>query len=274
MQATRLYPDQRADLLRLLRPEPDTNLFLIDIAQRRALSNNLDETWIGIGDPLEAVALVVGRAAEDLPARLVVPFGDPDGCVHIGQRIRQDGPVTMLIGPRAESDAIWSGLGQNTPSVRFNQRLYTCTEVAEGLGLPIRLATIEDAPRIAPLAAAMMVEDLGVDPRSPDPGAHLNSVRSRCTSSRTILSEKDGQICFLLNVGTFCDDGTQVGGTYVPPEFRGRGYATAGMRAAATTLLSLTRCVTLHVNEANTPAVRCYERTGFQRMAPFRLIIQ
>ena len=273
MQATPLHPDQRDDLLRLLEPEPETNLFLIDVARSRTLAQTDDETWFGLGSPLQAVALVVGREGPDRRARLVVPFGDADACVRIGERIQRDGPVKMLIGPRAACDGIWQGLAQGTPSVCFNQRLYTCTQTTDGPGIRIRLAAVEDAERIAPLAAAMMVEDLGVDPRVPDPDDHLDNVRSRCTNNRTLLAELDGHIVFLLNVGTLCDDGTQVGGTYVVPEFRGRGLSTAGMRSATAALLSMTRCVTLHVNEANTPAVRCYERAGFQRAAPFRLII-
>ncbi|MDG1483665.1 MAG: GNAT family N-acetyltransferase [Myxococcota bacterium] len=274
MQAHRISPEQRDEVLRFLRPALDTNLFLVDILTRRPPSATLSETWFGIGAPLLAVAVVIGRAEPGAPARLVVPFGDAAACEGIGACIRQDGPVSMLIGPRAACDGIWKGLGQTAPKTFFDQRLYRCTEIAAGHRLPIRLATIEDAERIAPLSAAMMVEDLGEDPRAPDPAAYLESVRSRCARSRTLLSMQERSICFLLNIGTFCDDGVQVGGTYVPPDFRGQGIATAGMRASTATLLSLTRSVTLHVNEANLPAVRCYERSGFVPASPFRLIIQ
>jgi uncharacterized protein len=274
MQAHRISPEQRDEVLRFLRSALDTNLFLIDILTRRHPGATLSETWIGIGAPLQAVAVVIGRVAPGAPARLVVPFGDAAACEGIGARIREDGPVSMLIGPRAACDGVWRGLAQTTPKTFFDQHLYRCTQLGEGPRLPIRLATLQDAERIVPLSAAMMVEDLGEDPRAPDPVAYLESVRSRCAGSRTILSMQEGTICFLLNIGTFCDDGVQVGGTYVPPAFRGQGIATAGMRAAAATLLSLTRSITLHVNEANLPAVRCYERSGFVPAAPFRLIIQ
>ena len=193
--------------------------------------------------------------------------------MHLGA-IRRDGPVDMLIGPRAACDALWGGLGHGIPKVCFNQRLYVCTTPSTGPRLPIRLARLEEAEQIAPLAAAMMREDLGVDPRKPDPEAYLAQVRTRCRNGRTILGELDERIAFLLNIGTICDDGIQVGGTYVPPEFRGQKLSTAGMRSVTSALLSMTRCISLHVNEENTPAVRCYERTGFKRAAPFRLIIR
>ena len=274
MEASLLHSDHRAELLELLRAEPDANLFLIDILSRDGVQETLAETWIGIGEPVIAGAIVLGRRAPDAPARLVVPFGDPDAGAHIGQRIRQDGPVSMIIGPRAASDGVWQGLAQPTPTVFFDQRLYVCTEVSAGARLPIRVARIGDVPRLEPLAAEMMIEDLGVDPRIPDPDLHQRSVASRCSRGRTLLAEREGRICFQLNIGTFCKDGAQVGGTYVHPDFRRQGLSTSGMRAASEALLSLTRCVSLHVNEANTPAVRCYERTGFVRAAPFRLIIK
>ena len=274
MEASPLHPDHRAELLQLLRAEPDTNLFLIDILSRDGIRETLAETWIGIGDPVAAGAIVIGRRTPNAPARLVVPFGDPDAGVHIGRRIRQDGPVSMIIGPRSASDGIWQGLEQPTPTVHFDQRLYVCTEVSAGPRLPIRVARTADVPRLVPLAAEMMIEDLGVDPRIPDPELHQRGVASRCSRGRTLIAERDGRICFQLNIGTFSKDGTQIGGTYVHPDFRRQGLSTAGMRAASEALLSMTRCVSLHVNEANTPAVRCYERTGFVRAAPFRLIIK
>ena len=68
--------------------------------------------------------------------------------------------------------------------------------------------------------------------------------------------------------------GAQLGGTYVWPEDRGRGIATRAVRGLVGTLRSegLPR-VTLHVHEANTPAVRCYVAAGFRPHAPFRLMV-
>ena len=61
-------------------------------------------------------------------------------------------------------------------------------------------------------------------------------------------------------------------GTWVPPGFRGHGYATEGVRALCQRLLDDHPVITLHVNEANHPAVRVYEKVGFVRTSPFRLL--
>ena len=78
---------------------------------------------------------------------------------------------------------------------------------------------------------------------------------------------------FQVNVGATHARGCQVGGTWVPRADRGRGLASAGVAATCRWLLARYPRVTLHVNEANGPAVRVYEKAGFRRDAAFRLII-
>ena len=59
---------------------------------------------------------------------------------------------------------------------------------------------------------------------------------------------------------------------YTPPRLRGHGYATRGLAGMCSLLLKKHPLITLHVNEENAPAVKLYERLGFARAAPFRLI--
>lgn len=117
----------------------------------------------------------------------------------------------------------------------------------------------------------MEVEDLGRSPLS-DPEAHEAAVRERIRNGKTWVIERDGRIVFQINVGTATALGCQVGGTWVPRDLRGAGLATAGMRELCRRLLKRHPYVSLHVNEANTPAVRVYENAGFVRSAPYRLI--
>ena len=276
MQVERLHAPHTLPLLALLDADPESNLFLIDVLRTRGAGVWRLESWYGAlqGETIVAVALVIGRAAAGQPARLLVPAGEPRGCAAIGRFLRDAGPVEMLIGPRAPCDALWSSLDAPAPRLRYSQRLYVCDTPPAGAGLQLRQARLEEAEQVAALAAQMMIEDLHIDPRLPSPQRHLASVRARIDKGSTLVAAQDGSIVFQLNIGTRCPLGVQVGGTFVPPAHRGRGLSTRGMVTACRLLLAQSAMVTLHVNEANTPAVRCYERAGFRRAAPFRLLIR
>lgn len=259
-----------------LAPEPLVNLFLLDLLDRRGLGSWTLEEWYGAfeGRTLTAAALFIGRMAPGGPARLAVASGDPAACALIGERARHSGPVDMMIGPRAQTDALWWALEAGEPSVFYNQRMYLCEAPPEGPGLPLRPARPDELRQLMLLSAEMMAEDLGVDPLKKEPGQHAMAVRSRIEEGRTLIGEQDGEIVFVLDVGTRRPEGAQVGGTYVPPRARRKGIATRGMRSALRRLLVEHRSVSLHVNEANFAAVRCYERAGFERGVPFRLLIR
>jgi predicted GNAT family acetyltransferase len=190
----------------------------------------------------------------------------------IGKALGPFGPIRMVVGPRQASDAFWHGLGDPEARIRYEQRLYVCTEVTPGPELEVRPATLAQADALADMAGQMMLEDLGEDPRVYDPEGHRRLVAERIRAGRTMIGTEGERIVFKVDVGTRFDRGCQVGGTFVPPDLRGRGLATRGMRAVCRRLLRVVPMVTLHVNEANLPAVRSYEATGFRRSAPFRLM--
>jgi hypothetical protein len=85
--------------------------------------------------------------------------------------------------------------------------------------------------------------------------------------------EHDGRLVFKIDLGSTCSQGAMVGGTYVVPELRQRGLCGRAMRGVLEDLLQEHPCVTLHLNEANAPAVGCYERAGFQRDVAMRLMV-
>lgn len=254
-------------LRRLLQTEPTVNLFLLGFLDSHGLGA---ATWIGVmGREVEACALVI-------PGRLVVPFApDAGDAFRIGQHFRGRYRPCMLVGPREASDALWDGWTQGEVSPRrcYDQRLYaidtpTLCEPVDGF----RRAVADDWPTVSRFSGEMEAEDLGRDPRDDEPGLHDRVIRDRIDRGSTWVIERDGDLVFQLNVGTSNRHGCQVGGTYVPPDHRGKGIATQGMFAMVRHLLTEYPRVTLHVNEANIPAVRAYERVGFQSHSPFRLI--
>ncbi|MEZ4241492.1 MAG: GNAT family N-acetyltransferase [Myxococcota bacterium] len=136
-----------------------------------------------------------------------------------------------------------------------------------------RTAAPSEWVQVARFAARMEIEDIGVDPRAESAKTHDAVVQERVRAGRTFVLSREGGIVFQVNVGTSHRTGAQIGGTYVPPALRGRGLAKEGVAATTRRVLVNHPRVTLHVNEANTPAVHVYVAVGYQRRDPFRLIV-
>ncbi len=282
MRATSLTSRDRSDVEALLHSDVETNLFLLGVLASGGASGLPPGAWWGYGPSrgglpekrsggLSAMVFIASSALAT-GRNLAVPAGAPDGCEAIGKALGPFGPIRMVVGPREASDALWQGLGDPRARIRYEQRLYVCTAVTAGTELAIRPATLVEADALADMAGQMMLEDLGEDPRVYDPEGHRRLVAERIRAGRTMVGTDGDRIVFKVDVGTRFDRGCQVGGTFVPPDLRGRGLATRGMRAVCRRLLADVPMVTLHVNEANQPAVRCYEAMGFRRSAPFRLM--
>ena len=243
------------------------NLFLLGFLAVHRLER---AWWYGTfgGGALTGVVMV-------LPGRLAVPWieGRSDA-VALGRHLATLHTPCMLVGPREACDGLWETWAGDVQATRFyDQRLYTVKSAPEvGLVNGFRRASFDDWPAVAQWAAEMEEEDLGSNPASEDPELHERVVQERVKSGRTWVIERAGEIVFQINVGTTTAWGCQIGGTYVPKPHRGKGLATLGVAALMDRLLARQPLVTLHVNEANHPAVRVYEKVGFSRAAPFRLI--
>lgn len=266
MRVERLSPVHEPAIEELLSERPIVNLFLQSFLDAAPMDQVF---WYGAldGDRALGCALV-------LAGHLACPYAPPPAvAAAIGRHLRGLHAPCMMVGPRATVDALWASWAVGIQPARWlDQRLYVC-DATPPLDAPVRLARLNEAPRIAELARQMEVEDLGRDPGADDPAHHLQVVRTRIEQGRTwVLHDERGEIAFVLTSGAHTAAGCQVGGTFVPKALRGRGLATRGTAGVVRRLLRHHRRVTLHVNEANTPAVRCYERVGFVRADPYRLI--
>ncbi|MDP6931414.1 MAG: GNAT family N-acetyltransferase [Myxococcota bacterium] len=250
-----------------------TNLYPISVLDYWSLAEKKGGRWYGCwdrtpgGESLSALAYLSSRQGG-----LVVPYGEPDGCRKLGEHLRDLAPCEMVIGPRESCDALWKGLGGPRSRLFFDQALYVCREVSAGPALEVREARRSESEAVARMHARMMEADLGVDPGIADPPAHMRQVCARIRSGRTLVVEKGGELVFKLDVGTLVRHGAQVGGTWVPVAHRSQGIATQAVRGVCRRLLNRVPMVTLHVNEANEAAVRCYRSAGFGRARSFRLI--
>lgn len=267
MSVRRLTDRDGAALEELLLLDPLVNLFLLGYTEAVPTAHAY---WYGAFDEdrLTGVVLLV-------PGRLLVPFApDPTDADALGALLVRRHRPTMVVGPREAADTIWARWGDRaTVDHWHDQRLYTCDTPVEGPPVPgFRRARLDELGALIGHSAAMEEEDIGRRPLDDDPVGYAAVVKRRIEQGHTWVIARDGAIVFQINVGTVTRWGMQVGGTYVPPEHRGQGLATQGMRALTRQMLPGHRCITLHVNEANTPAVRTYERSGFTPHAAYRLL--
>jgi len=264
----------RQEIFHLLKKDVDANLFLIDILMRRGISKWGRESWDGVfdNDILIALSVSLGRTQKGEQAKLIVGYGDIEACQRLGELEMARGGTEMLIGERSATDGLYSGMGKPENRLFTKQRLYRCDRVSSGPELPCRWATPSDFESICRYSAMMMSEDLGINPLVENPVRHVSSVQHRLEHHKTQIGEKEGEVCFVLDVGTSFKLGAQVGGTYVPKPFRGSGLSKKGMRWTTRKLLQQCDCVTLHVNESNTPAIRCYEAVGYKPSTAYRMI--
>lgn len=261
----------------LLQQAPAANLFLLDILRQGGLPQASDRhLWLGATDAAGAIVSVV-YASVPHPARsaaTAVASGDVEGCALLGRWLGMRRGTRMIVGPRGPSDALWWGLGRPDPQTRYDQRLYVCDAPPEGPRLEVERARESDLDTLSRMHADMLQEDLGIRPEDLDMDTHRGQVLFRIRKGRAwVVRDARGGIQFTIGVGTEGPLGSQVGGTFVPPALRGRGVSTRAMRGLCHALLAEGPMVTLHVNEANVGAVKCYERSGFRRDAPFRLMV-
>ena len=262
----RLTEEDEAALQEFLEQDVAANLFLMGVLMHRPMSQ---PWWIGAfkGDGLVGCLLL-------MPGHLVVPFcPDPNEARRLGLALRQAPPVRMAVGPREACDRLLEGWN---PRVRIrckhDQQLYEATEVTVPCPAIAVQAAANQWQEIARNATAMEREDTGFDPGVHDPHAHRLAVQERLDQGRTWVLMQEGVVSFQINVGMHTPWGAQLGGTYVPPAFRGNRLATRGTADVTQRLLQSLPRVTLHVNESNLPAVRTYESVGFRPIHPFRLI--
>jgi GNAT superfamily N-acetyltransferase len=270
----RLEDEDEDGLRALLLADPATNLFLLSYLDGFGLTEHL---WLGIRQ-----AGALRAAALCLDQRLTVPWApSPEHARAVGRALRGLRAPTMMVGPRASVDALWGAWSNDTPVDRwYNQRLYTFERPGGARHAPaplpegctFRLGREDEEELVTALSAAMEAEDLGRHPLQQEPQQFKETVRRRLRTGATWVIERQGEIVFQIHTGARTPWGIQVGGTYVPPQHRGEGLGAVGMRAVALELHAQFPRVTLHVNEANTPAVRTYEQAGFQPHSALRLL--
>jgi len=160
--------------------------------------------------------------------------------------------------------------------VRERQPVYVLTpaELRPAPAARVRRAEIADLETVAYHAAAMTAEELGFDPRRADFAAFRDGTRRSIERGWSWIWTEEGQLRFKVNVGAVTPHTAQLQGVYTPPEYRGRGYASAGLHAVCKALFTEhVPTLSLCVNDFNHTARRLYERLGFKEHGALRTLI-
>ena len=137
----------------------------------------------------------------------------------------------------------------------------------------VRQADMGDCDYVTENSALMIEGELGYDPRTRSPGDFEAGVAQMIERGSWWVGEDRAGLCFSLNVGPYCDQTIQLQGIYVPQNRRGAGFATAALAGICRRLFDEAPTLSLFVNDFNAPALRLYERTGFEEVGAFRSIL-
>jgi len=119
--------------------------------------------------------------------------------------------------------------------------------------------------------AAALEEEYGIPV---EPGGELYTELASAVSRAVALQgvaiwTEDGGCAFTAQLIAKTPHASMFGDLYVDPALRGAGRATRALTAFCAWLMSESEQVTLRVGSSNHPALRLYERVGFEPVDAF-----
>lgn len=142
---------------------------------------------------------------------------------------------------------------------------------AAGQEAPLRIADPSDLPLLLDARVCALEEEysMAVD-RSGKLYTELEQAVARAVKMQGVaIWVDDGAIAFTAQLIAKTPEAAMFGDLYTDPRLRGAGRATIGLHSFCVWLMSESRHVTLRVGVDNQPALRLYERVGFERVGSF-----
>ena len=137
--------------------------------------------------------------------------------------------------------------------------------------LIIRKPGLADVNSLYELHKQYEIEEVIPKGSSFNPVNCMFTVNSMMTSDQVLVGEINGRLVAKVNVNGESYSRYQIGGVFVDPEFRGKGYATQLVAEFCRRLISEGKGVNLFAKKINAPAVKVYKKLGFQVISDYRI---
>ena len=188
--------------------------------------------------------------------------------------------ASSVFGPADQVMDLWGRLERTwgrPREVRPNQYVMTMTGAVATRVVPdpaVRPARPDELDVVVPAATAMFTEEIGYPPYQGSGVAYRRGVAGLIERGHTLVRVEDGEVVFKADLGSVALGVAQVQGVWVHPRWRGQGLAAPAMAAVVEhTRRHVAPTVTLYVNDFNEPAVRTYQRVGFERTGTFATVL-
>jgi hypothetical protein len=184
----------------------------------------------------------------------------------------------MIVGPRPTVEKYWARVRKWHAPTRIVRRSQPLLAVESGFlrdtpgPVTVRRARANEWQTVARNSAAMIRQELEYDPDAAglEFGANVRAMISR---GLWWVGEHAGELVFFCNAGPRSTYTLQLQGIWTPPNYRGRGLATAALGSICRELLAAVPTVSLYVNDFNSGALALYERVGFKRVGEFATLL-
>ena len=210
----------------------------------------------------------------ETPRHLVLSGGIVQAAECLADGLEVD--VRQFVGPASVADAFASRLQRKTgraARVSMEMTFDTLDRVEPFLSPSggMRAAMRVELDELAPLAVAAE-QEMHVLQERPDPAEVASTLGQAIDDGRQFVWVEGSALRAIASyVSPFRHGGARIRGVYTPPEFRGRGFATAITGALAARLLNEGQAwVALFADNANPTSTGIYRRLGFQPHSIFR----
>ena len=198
---------------------------------------------------------------------------DPEAIPHFVEAIGKVRSCASILGNCIMALGMYLGLSTRfrgswarVVNVRQRQPLMVLTGPPKVEPDPrVRLLGMRDFESYLAASVAMYTNEIGVSPFKYGPG-YGTFVRSRLELGDAWGVVENGKVIFKADIGPRFGNQTQLQGVWLDPSLRGQGRSAsliAGMLIQAQQQFPV---ISLYVNDYNTPAIRVYEKLGFQEV--------